>query len=151
MRLIQGFLVLLLLPTFTALSQTSQFQGSVPTGTASSTPVALTLHDAIDRGLKANLGLLVSDSASEIRTRPAPPGAERAAAAVDAQVGETVEQLSLKTIGFNFNSRASPSPPLSGRFITPTCAPTRPGTPSTTARGRITARLRRATAPRSSP
>ena len=47
------------------LAQQSQFQGSVPRGTASSTPLALTLHDAIDRGLKANLGLLVSDSTSE--------------------------------------------------------------------------------------
>jgi hypothetical protein len=53
------------LAAFTMAGQQSQFQGSVPTGTASPTPLALTLHDAIDRGLKANLGLLVSDSASE--------------------------------------------------------------------------------------
>ena len=46
--------------------QQSQFQGSVPAGTASSTPLALTLRDALDRGLKTNLGLLVSGSASEI-------------------------------------------------------------------------------------
>src|SRR5438874_13599488 len=46
-------------------AQQSQFNGSVSTGTASSTPLALTLRDAIDRGLRANLGLLVSGSASE--------------------------------------------------------------------------------------
>jgi hypothetical protein len=44
--------------------QQSQFNGSVPTGTASSTRLALTLRDAIDRGL--NLSLLVSGSASKI-------------------------------------------------------------------------------------
>jgi hypothetical protein len=60
MRLLQVFLVLLHPTTFTALGQTSQFHGSVPMGTPSSAPPALTLHDAIDRGLKTNLGLLVS-------------------------------------------------------------------------------------------
>jgi outer membrane protein TolC len=45
--------------------QQAQFQGNVPTGVASATPVALTLHDAIDRGLRANLGLLLSGQASE--------------------------------------------------------------------------------------
>ena len=49
----------------TLLGQQSQFQGSVPMGAVSPTPMALTFHDAIDRALKANLGLLVSDSASE--------------------------------------------------------------------------------------
>src|ERR1700722_7876797 len=38
------------------LGQQSQFQGSVPAGTASPTPVSLTLRDAIDRGLRTNLG-----------------------------------------------------------------------------------------------
>ena len=33
------------------------FQGSVASGQATSTPLALSLQDAIDRGLKANLGL----------------------------------------------------------------------------------------------
>lgn len=47
------------------LGQQAQFQGSVPTGMASPTPVALTLQDAIDRGLKTNLGLLLSGQASE--------------------------------------------------------------------------------------
>ena len=45
--------------------QQTQFQGSVPTGEASSTPLSLTLRDAIDRGLGTNLGLLLSGQASE--------------------------------------------------------------------------------------
>ena len=47
--------------TSALLAQQSQFQGSVPTGTASDVPLALTMREAVDRGLKANLGLLVSD------------------------------------------------------------------------------------------
>ena len=65
MRLIPTYLILGLLTASSALSQGNQFQGSVPVGTVSPTPLALTLHDAIDRGLKTNLGLLVSDSTSE--------------------------------------------------------------------------------------
>ncbi len=37
------------------------FSGSVPTGQASSTPVVLALRDAIQRGLKYNLGILTND------------------------------------------------------------------------------------------
>jgi outer membrane protein TolC len=39
----------------------NQVLGSVPTGTASSQPMALSLADAIERGLRQNLGLLVSN------------------------------------------------------------------------------------------
>jgi len=37
------------------------FSGSVPTGQASPTPIVLTLRDAIQRGLKYNLGILTND------------------------------------------------------------------------------------------
>ena len=47
------------------VGQQAQFQGSVPTGVASPTPVALTLRDAIGRGLRTNLGVLLSGQASE--------------------------------------------------------------------------------------
>src|SRR5690348_13296075 len=40
------------------------YQGSVPQGTASPAPIALTFADAINRGLKANLGLLTSEQSS---------------------------------------------------------------------------------------
>ena len=53
-----------MLAALTVVGQQNQFQGSVPMGTASPTPIAVTLREAMDRGLKANLGLLVSDSTS---------------------------------------------------------------------------------------
>ena len=89
--------------------QQSQFQGSVPTGTASSTPLALTLHDAIDRGLKANLGLLVSGSASEIARGQRVRALSALMPQVGGQVSETVEQLNLKTIGFVFSIPGVPT------------------------------------------
>ncbi len=116
MRLTQGFLVLLLLTTFSALSQTSQFQGSVPTGAASPAPLALTLHDAIDRGLKANLGLLVSDSASESARGQRLHALSALLPQLDAKAGETIEQLSLKTIGFNLKIPGVNIPTISGPF-----------------------------------
>ncbi len=107
---------MLLLTTFRALSQTSQFQGSVPMGAASSTPLALTLHDAIDRGLKANLGLLVSDSASETARGQRLNALSALLPQLDARVGETIEQISLKTIGFNLSIPGVNIPAIVGPF-----------------------------------
>ena len=116
MRLTQAFLVLGLLTAATAVSQTSQFQGSVPTGSASSTPMALTFHDAIDRGLKTNLGLLVSDSASESARGRRLNVLSALLPQLDARVGETVEQSNLKTVGFNFNFPGVSIPTIVGPF-----------------------------------
>ena len=54
MRLIADRFVFGLLTASAMFAQQNQFQGSVSTGVASSTPLVLTLHDAIDRGLKAS-------------------------------------------------------------------------------------------------
>jgi outer membrane protein TolC len=116
MRFLQGFLVFGFLTASTALSQTSQFQGSVPAGTASSTPLALTFHDAIDRGLKANLGLLVSDSASESLRGQRLKALSALLPQLDAKVGETIEQLNLKTIGFNLVIPGANIPTIVGPF-----------------------------------
>jgi len=96
--------------------QQSQFQGSVPTGTASPTPLALTLRDAIDRGLKTNLGLLVSASASEIARGQRLHALSALLPQVSGQVSETVEQLNLKTIGFDFSIPGAAIPSIVGPF-----------------------------------
>jgi outer membrane protein TolC len=80
--------------------QQSQFQGSVPIGKLSSTPLALSLHDAIDRGLKANLGLLVSDSANDATRGQRLQALSALLPQLNAQAGETVEQVDLATFGF---------------------------------------------------
>jgi outer membrane protein TolC len=96
--------------------QHSQFQGSVPTGTASSTPLALTLRDAIARGNKANLGLLVSDSASESARGQRLRALSALLPQVTGGVSETVEQLNLKTIGFTFSIPGVALPSIVGPF-----------------------------------
>jgi outer membrane protein TolC len=77
------------------------YQGSVPQGTATSTPIALSMADAIDRGLKANLGLLTSEqSSNEVRAQRL-----RALAGllpkVTGQLSMTEQQINLQALGFN--------------------------------------------------
>ena len=42
------------------------FSGSVPTGVASESELKLSLHEAVDRGLKTNLGILLSTDAQSV-------------------------------------------------------------------------------------
>src|SRR5580698_1875366 len=118
MRFIRGFWWLLAVSTVVSPmpGQQSQFQGSIPMGTASPTPLALTLHDAIDRGLKANLGLLVSDSANEAARGQRLQALSSLLPQVHAQASETEEQLNLKTLGFNITIPGVHIPSIAGPF-----------------------------------
>jgi outer membrane protein TolC len=98
------------------LGQQSQFQGSVPTGTASPTPLPLALRDALDRGLRTNLGLLVSSSASEIARGERLRALSSLLLQVNGTISETVEQLNLKTVGFNFQAPGFSIPTIVGPF-----------------------------------
>ena len=93
------------MPSMTLSPQMSDqsYRGSVPQGQASSTPIPLSLSDAINRGLKANLGLLTSEQASrEIR-------AQRFRALsgllpkLTGQINATEEQINLQALGVSFN------------------------------------------------
>ena len=116
MRFTLGLVVLGVLSASTAVSQNSQFQGSVATGSASGTALALTFRDAINRGLKANLGLLISDSASESARGQRLRALSALLPQLDAKAGETVEQLNLKTIGFNLTIPGVTIPNIAGPF-----------------------------------
>ena len=92
------------------------YRGSVPQGTATANPIPLSLGDAIDRGLKANLGLLTSQQSSvEVR-------AQRYRAlsgllpTVTGQVGETVQQLNLQAVGFLFTFPGITIPNIVGPY-----------------------------------
>ncbi len=98
------------------LGQQSRFQGSVPAGTASPTPVALTLRDAIDRGLRTNLGLLVSGSASETARGERLRSLSALLPQLNGRVSETVEQINLKTFGFSFQTPGFSFPIIVGPF-----------------------------------
>src|ERR1700720_4075468 len=79
----------------------NQFLGGVRTGVPSSPPLALTLHEAIDRGLKTNLGLLLSDSANESARGERLRTLSALIPQLTGRAGETDEQLDLKAAGFN--------------------------------------------------
>jgi outer membrane protein TolC len=115
MRFTVGF-ILLGFAAASAIVGQNQFQGSVATGAPSSTPLALTLHDAIDRGLKTNLGLLVSDSANDGARGQRLVALSALLPQAHAQAGETVEQLNLKTIGFTFTIPGVSLPTIVGPF-----------------------------------
>ena len=91
--------------------QQVQFQGSVPAGVPSSTPLALTLRDAIDRGMRNNLGLLLSGQASEIARAERMRSLSTLLPQVTGAVSENVQQVDLPSRGINFH--------LPGGFSTP--------------------------------
>src|SRR5262249_22420358 len=97
--------------------QNNPFQGSVPSGSVSSTPLALKLDDAIQRGLRTNLGLLDRQTANQtaraerIRTLSAllPQGT--------GTIAQSVQQLNLETLGLGSFSFAGFSiPTIVGPF-----------------------------------
>src|ERR1700685_1017975 len=92
--------------------QQAQFQGSVPTGVASPTPVPLTLRDAIDRGLKTNLGLLLSGQVSETARGERLRSLSALLPQVTGEVSENVQQIDLPSHEIDFH--------LPGGFSTPT-------------------------------
>jgi outer membrane protein TolC len=116
MRFTTECLLLVFLTASTVNGQQSQFQGSVPTGVPSSTPIMLTLHDAIERGVKTNLGLLISESASETARGERLRALSALVPQLSARAAETDQQTSLKTIGFNFNTPGFSIPTIIGPF-----------------------------------
>jgi outer membrane protein TolC len=105
-----GFLVVF---PFVLFGQESiQFQGSVPSGALSPTPIALTLDGAIQRGLQTNLGLLTRDTTSVTARAQRTRALSALLPQVTGSLGETVAQTNLQTIGFNF--KFPPIPGFSG-------------------------------------
>jgi len=87
-------------------SSQSPYMGSVPEGTATSQVLPLTFKEAIDRGLRNNLGvLLVSDSTLAARGEK---WKELGALLpnVSGSVSENVDRINLATLGFRFSGPA---------------------------------------------
>src|SRR5262249_39485188 len=84
--------------------QSSQFQGSVPTGTVSPTPLALKLDDAIQRGLRTNLGLLERETATQTARAERIRALSALLPQVTGNLGQSVQQLNLKTLGLDLSS-----------------------------------------------
>ena len=77
-----------------------RFEGSVPAGTATNTRLALSLSDAITRGMKTNLGALLANQ--DIRSAQGVRGEalSRLLPNITAGASETSEQINLAAFGF---------------------------------------------------
>jgi outer membrane protein TolC len=82
--------------------QASDFQGSAAAKNADTAPISLSLQDAIDRGLKNNLGLLVSDTASRVAHAERVRALSALLPTVTGNISETLQQINLASFGFHF-------------------------------------------------
>jgi outer membrane protein TolC len=80
----------------------SQFQGSVSDGQVTPNTIQLTLEASIARGLKANLGLLVSEQADRETKATRMRTLSALLPNVTGGVSQDVSQVNLATFGFNF-------------------------------------------------
>jgi hypothetical protein len=88
------------------------FSGSVATGTVSATPVALSLRDAIQRGLRYNLGILTSRDIADTVKAERRRTLSTLLPNVYAGATQASQQIDLAAFGFN----APGIPQISGPF-----------------------------------
>jgi outer membrane protein TolC len=80
------------------------FQGSVVQGQASPQPLALTLDDAIQRGLNTNLGIILSGTQASTARAERLSQLQTLLPSVDLSLKETVSQVDLPAEGLRFPS-----------------------------------------------
>lgn len=90
----------------TAPSSPGQFQGSVATGQPAAS-ISLSLQDAIERGLKNNLGLLVRTTGMEFARADRIRALSALLPVVGGEISETAEQINLAVFGFHLPNAPS--------------------------------------------
>lgn len=78
------------------------FSGSIPQGKATPEVIELTVEDALDRGLKYNLGLYLSDRVTDQTRAARLRSLAELMPVVNGSFSEEAERLNLKAFGFNF-------------------------------------------------
>lgn len=91
-----------------ALNQ-SPFSGSVPEGKAFGGTLPLSFKDAIERGLRNNLGILLQSDSTLIARGDRWNELSALLPHVNASVSETAEQIDLAALGFRFNFPGIPN------------------------------------------
>ncbi len=99
------------MPTAPGLTADS-FNGSITKGAVTAVPVALSLDDAIHRGLNANLGIILSGTQTEAARGQQVAQLQALLPVVDASARETVSQTYLPAMGFRLHG----IPPTLGPF-----------------------------------
>ena len=82
--------------------QQDSYSGSIPQGKATPEVLELTIEDALDRGLKYNLGLYLSARATEQSRAAHLRALADLMPVVNGSFSEAAERLNLKAFGFNF-------------------------------------------------
>jgi outer membrane protein TolC len=93
--------------------QTTQLTGSVPSGPATNEVLRLTLRDAVTQALKYNLGSIESAQNTQVARGERLLALSQLLPQISAGVSETVQQLSLATLGIK---RIPGVPPVIGPF-----------------------------------
>lgn len=87
----------------------SPFLGSVPIGEATGTAIPLSIRDALDRGLKYNLGLIESDVGTRKVRAERIRSLSNLLPNISASISQGVEQINLKAEGLGFNIPGVPT------------------------------------------
>jgi len=103
-------------PGAAASSPQSPFLGSVPTGQATSTPLALSLREALTRALKYNLGVIESDQDTRAAHAARLRNLNALLPNLSARVLATIEQINLKSFGFPSSVPGINIPTIVGPF-----------------------------------
>ena len=96
---IQGQLISPASSVSSALGPEGPYLGSVPTGTPTGTVLQISLSDALDRGLKHNLGLIESDVATRTTRAERLRSLNELLPNVNASISQTVEEVNLRALG----------------------------------------------------
>jgi len=81
---------------------TDDFAGSIPQGKVSAVPIELTIDDALDRGLKYNLGLFLSNQTTAEARAARMQSLSELLPNINGTFGEEIQRLNLKSFGLTF-------------------------------------------------
>jgi outer membrane protein TolC len=103
------------LPSAEQVIQRNQdpFAGSIPQGKATADVIELSIEDALNRGLKYNLGLYFSDRATEQSRAAQLRALSELLPVVNGSVTEEIQKINLKAFGFTFGGFPSSVGPFS--------------------------------------
>ena len=102
--------VILLIAFFSDFAQAQQSReaafppnlfGSVSQGTASASPIPLSIADAIERALKYNLGSIISGQETQVSRAARVRALSELLPKINGNVTETIEQINLAAFGFS--------------------------------------------------
>jgi outer membrane protein TolC len=81
---------------------TDPYSGSIPQGQATNETIDLTIADALDRGLKYNLGLFLSGQSTAVARAQRMQELSHLLPNINGTFGEELQRINLKSFGFKF-------------------------------------------------